>query len=61
MDKIITYSELERRSTGELAALFCRAAHEAARHEPGTRARRNAVVSLDNICRALADRNPPGF
>lgn len=61
MDKIITPSELECRSTGELAALFCRAAHEAARHAPGTRERRNAVFSLDNICRALAAHKPPGL
>ncbi|MBS9405502.1 hypothetical protein KG088_18010 [Halomonas sp. TRM85114] len=61
MDKIITTSELERRSTGELAALFCRVAQDAAQHAPGTRERRNAIVSLDNICRALAAHKPPSF
>jgi hypothetical protein len=61
MDRIITSSELARRNTGELSVLFAKVASDAARHAPGTVERRNAVVSLDNIIRALAAPKPPGF
>lgn len=49
MCKIITPAELQNRSLPELQALYRKVQHELAVSAPGSEARRNARVSLENI------------
>ena len=63
--RLITDSELARRSDAELAVLFQKVAEALAATKPGTQERRNVVASLQNIGRERARRHrqprPPGL
>jgi hypothetical protein len=63
--RLITDSELARRSDAELAVLFQKAAEALATAKPGTQERRSAVASMQNIGRERARRHrqprPPGL
>ena len=67
MCRFITQSELQHLSDDQLRALFNEVSRELTRTEPGTKERRAALASLDNIQRAMAQRlasprlKPPGF
>ena len=66
MCKIITASELQTRTTGELSALFHKVSQELVQTKPDTAKRRNALASLENISREKTARyakrfTPPGF
>ncbi len=56
MCKIITPAELQYRSRAEVQALYSKVQHELAVCAPGSAARRNALASLENIGRAIAQR-----
>lgn len=56
MCKIITTAELQYRSLAELQALYRKVQQELAISAPGSAARRNALASLENIGRAIAQR-----
>ncbi len=56
MSRIITASELQNRSLTELQALYRTVQQELAASAPGSAARRNALASLENISRAIAQR-----
>jgi hypothetical protein len=63
--KLITGTELTRRTDVELAVLFQAVSEALAVTEPDTPARRNAIASLQNISRERARRHrhsrTPGF
>lgn len=63
--RLISDSELTRRSDAELAVLFQKAAQALATTKLDTPERRNAVASLQNIGRERARRHrqprPPGL
>jgi hypothetical protein len=63
--RLITDTELTGRSDVELAVLFHMAAEALATTVPGTAARDAVIASLQNICRAKAQRHyrrrVPGF
>ena len=67
MCRFITESELHRLSEDQLRALFNEVSRELHSTEPGTKKRRAALASLDNIQRAMVQRfatprpKPPGF
>jgi hypothetical protein len=54
--KLISNSELDRHSDDELAALFCHFSKGLVRTKRHSPERRNALASLENISRALAQR-----
>lgn len=54
--KLITRFELAAKNTHELHALFRKVSDELAVSTPNTSTRRNALVSLENIQRELAER-----
>jgi hypothetical protein len=67
MSRIITPSELHHLGPEELRALFRKVSETLAQTEPGTRERRAAQASLENIRQAMARPafpprpKPPGF
>lgn len=67
MSRIITPSELHCLGEEELRSLFHKVSQDLAQTEAGTQERREALASLDNIQRAMAERiatprpKPPGF
>lgn len=70
MCRIITESELAKKTDIELSALFRKVSREIANSKIGSAERRNALVSLENISRAMRTRyiaphcshpKPPGF
>jgi len=66
MSRIITPSELQKRSLEELRVAFNRAQQDLAISAPNSPERRNALASLENIRRAMNNRHtlrpkPPGF
>ena len=66
MCQIITTSELQHRTTGELSALFHKVSQELVQSKANTAKRRNALASLENISREKTARyakrfTPPGF
>jgi hypothetical protein len=58
--KLLTDTELARRSDCELAVLFQMAAEALARTAPDSPARRNVIASLQNISRERARRHLQG-
>ena len=56
MCKIITTAELQYRSLAELQALYRKVQQELSMSAPGSAARRNALASLENISRSIAQR-----
>jgi hypothetical protein len=56
MFRLITRSELTRRSNNELAAIFRQASDALAQSAPGSPGHRNALASLENIARERAAR-----
>ena len=54
MCRIVTNSELQYRSLAELQALYAKVRQELALYAPGSLARRNARISLENIACAIA-------
>lgn len=54
--RLISNSELAKRSEGELSALFATVSKKLVRSEQGSPARRNALATLENINRAQAAR-----
>ena len=60
MSKIITISELQRRSLQELHGLQREMHAQLARSEPGSAERRNALANLENIGRAISLRHAAG-
>lgn len=60
MSRIITAAELRHRTFCELKALHRRLLTELMRSAPGSADRRNALVSLETVERAMAQRRPPG-
>ena len=67
MSRIITPSELHRLGSEELRSLFHKVSRELVQTQTGTPERREALASLENIQRALAQSlaqptpKPPGF
>ena len=66
MCKLITASELQTRTDGELSALFRKVSQELVQSKANTAKRRNALASLENISREKRVRYakrfaPPGF
>jgi hypothetical protein len=57
--KLITRSELARRSNSELAELFRSVSQQLVSTKPGSAARRNALASLETIQRERAARQRP--
>ncbi len=55
--RLITNSELSRRTEGELAELFCRVSKALAQTRRGSPERRDALASLENINRERAKRH----
>jgi hypothetical protein len=54
--KLITNHELQKRSDGELSALFCTVSNCLVRTRRESHERRNALASLENISLARAAR-----
>ncbi len=54
--RLLTHTELERRSEQELRAIFRSVSTALVQSERGLPARRNALASLENISRALNAR-----
>jgi hypothetical protein len=65
MSTVLTMATLQTRSDLELQALNRRAQYDLACSAPGSAERRDALASLENISRVLAQRRarprPPGF
>ena len=66
MCKLITTSELQTRTDGELSALFCKVSQELVQTKSNSAKRRNTLASLENISREQRVRyakrfTPPGF
>lgn len=65
MSTVLTTATLQTRSDLELQALNRRVHYDLACSTPGSAERRDALVSLENISRVLAQRGarprPPGF
>ena len=67
MCRFITQTELHHLSEDQLRALFNKVSRELHSTGPGTKQRRAALASLENIQRAMAQRlaaprpKPPGF
>ena len=60
----MTMFELETLTLNELQAMHRRISAELTRSDPGTSERRNALVSLENVARAINARSalqPPAF
>ncbi|MCR8725813.1 hypothetical protein [Frigidibacter sp. ROC022] len=57
MSKIFTAAALDGRSIPELRALFRKAHEEMVASEAGSVDRRNAIASIENIGRAIAQRS----
>jgi hypothetical protein len=54
--KLISNYELQKRSAGELSALFCMVSKGLVRTKRGSPERRNSLASLENISRARMAR-----
>ncbi|MEZ5551553.1 MAG: hypothetical protein R3E82_11730 [Pseudomonadales bacterium] len=57
MDRIITPSALDKLTSGELSTLFRDLTLDAQAHELGSSERQQALASLENVRRAIAQRH----
>lgn len=61
MRRIITISELQRRTEQELSVLFRKASERLAQSEPGSHERRTSLANLENITRVLSAHRSMAF